>query len=191
MSTRFKDFGRLGGSLRRVRVADRPLEGGGKKVWHQGEGGAEIISFVDAGGGATRQECYLEDRVVIWQMDAPVATGRVTDVAAAGEGVEPDAQVSAGTVLEAVALLEGFTGDDKYLEHFRAVLRLAAQKLPVVGLDPAELAALRRVTADLPAVTPEELASSAPASRGRQGWVPWALGAAAAAAGLAAWLASR
>ena len=171
MSARFKDFARLGGTLRRVRAADRPLEGGGKKVWHQGEAGTEIISFVDAQGVATRQECYLGGQVVTWQIDKPLSTGALQDEKAIGDTVAPDAQLSSSAVLNAVALLDEAPTEDKYLEHFRAVLRVAAQRLPPTGLDPSEIAALRRVTADLPAVRPEEL-QPAPARSHR--WLLWA-----------------
>jgi hypothetical protein len=181
----------MGASLRRVRVADRPLEGGGKKVWHQAEGGAEVISFVDPEGNATRQECYLGEQVIVWQADLPVTTGLVKDESSGGDSIEPDLRANVSAVLNAVALLEGFHGEDKYLEHLRAVLRLAAQKLPVTGLDPSEVAALRRVTAEKPAVTPEELAEHAQANAPKRAWLPWAFVAAAAVAALAGWFAQR
>lgn len=169
MTARLKDYARIGASLRRVRVADRPLEGGGKKVWHQGEQGAEVISFVDAGGNVTRQEAWVVGQVVVWQADGPLATGSQQLESSGGDVFAPDAQVSVPAVLNAVSMLEGFAGQDNYLAHLRAVLRIAAERLPSQGLDADDAAALRRVTADLPVVTPDELERVA--SRGNP-W-PW------------------
>ncbi|MBS2030930.1 MAG: hypothetical protein JST54_23705 [Deltaproteobacteria bacterium] len=170
MSSRLKDFARLGATLRRVRVADRPLEGGGKKVWHQGEHGAEVISFVDSDGHVTRQEAYVGGDAVVWEHQRPLTTGTMRIEGSAGDTLAPDASVRVPSVLNAVSMLEGYSGEDKYLRHLRAVLAIAAQQLPVAGLDAADAAALRRVTADQPVVTPGELA----AFQGRQKSVlPW------------------
>lgn len=189
VTARFQDYARLGSTLRRVRAADRPLEEGGKKVWHQGDGKTEVISFVDAGGEVMRQECYLEGSVVAWQVDKPLVTGRVQGEKSGGDTIAPDAQLSGSTVLNAVALLDGTDLEDKYLQHFRAVLRLAAQRLPAQGLDPSEVAALRRVTADQPVIRPEELAAHQ--AKRATPWLPWAIAAAAVATALAGYLAAR
>jgi len=170
VSSRLKDFAKLGASLRRVRVADRPLDGGGKKVWHQGEQGAEVISFVDADGHVTRQETYVGGAVVVWEHQRPLTTGTMRMESSAGDTLAPDSTVRVPSVLNAVSLLEGYSGDDKYLQHLRAVLSIAAQQLPTAGLDAADAAALRRVTADQPVVTPNELAAF---QAKQKRWLPW------------------
>jgi hypothetical protein len=188
VTSRLKDFARLGATLRRVRVADRPLEGGGKKVWHQGEQGAEVISFVDADGNVTRQETYLTGHVVVWEFGRPLSTGQVKPEVSGGDSLAGDATVDVPGVLNAVSLLEGYTGEDKYLAHLRAVLRLGAQALSAAGLSAADAAALRRVTADQPVVTPGELARFQSSSRP---WLPWAIAGALLLAAVALVLAAR
>jgi hypothetical protein len=129
-----KDFAALGKTLRRVRLGERPTEEGGKKVWHQGDKGVEVVSFVDAQGRVLRQEVHVGKEVVIWKAGKPVTTGEVP-----GEGrdanvsrsdlIVPHAEISKSAVFNALALLNGAGGDDKYLGHVRHALEAVAAGL--------------------------------------------------------------
>lgn len=148
MTPRSKDFARLGASLRRVRVAEKATPDGGKKVWHQGEAGAEVISFVDPGGRVTRQEAYLDDRVGVWRPGAPLSSGKIAraDSATDAEAVHPDPVLDLRTLQDLAAMLEGYQGDDRYLGHLRTALRAGLDHLEAEPLDEEVTGYVRRVT---------------------------------------------
>jgi hypothetical protein len=137
--TASKDFSRYAAQLRRVRAGERAADDGGKKVWHQAGDEVEVISFVDAEGKVTRQECHLSGTLVIWRAGLQVSTGAVATAArrgvAASEGIVPDANPNADAVAQALTLLEALPPGDRYLDHLRAELDLAAQGLETHDAD--------------------------------------------------------
>jgi hypothetical protein len=186
VTARSKDFARLGSTLRRVRVAERATPDGGKKVWHQGEGGAEVISFVDPDGRVTRQELYLDDRVAVWRPSAPISSGRLAraDSATDAEAVLPDATLHVPTLHDAVALLDGYQGDDKYLAHLRTAVRAGVDSLNEPDLDEVT-GFVRRVTDE----RPRPVLGQPSAGLGLKPMI-WVIGA-LLAGGVAAWLLVR
>ena len=104
--TASKDFSRYADQLRRVRAGERASDDGGKKVWHQAGDEVEVISFVDAEGKVTRQECHLSGTLVVWRAGLQVSTGAVATAArrgvAASEGIVPDLNPNADAVAQAL-----------------------------------------------------------------------------------------
>lgn len=156
MTARSKDLARLGGTLRRVRVAERATPDGGKKVWHQGEGGVEVISFVEPRGHVTRQEIYVAEVVVVWNAGAAFSSGKLArpDSATDAESVLPDSSLQPSALTDAHSVMEGYGGDDRYLLHLRDVLRSGTEApaaLPLTGMIGDEVTGYaRRVTDERP-----------------------------------------
>jgi hypothetical protein len=128
------DLARLGASLRRVTLADRPLPEGGKKVWHQGDEGVEVLSFVDAEGRVLRQECYLGHEAVVWQTDRPLNTAAVQGSArgagiARSELLVNDERPRASVMRAALELLRAAPANDLYLKHLRDIVDSSVQGL--------------------------------------------------------------
>ena len=118
------DYARYGRELRRVRAGERADDEGGKSVWHQAAPGIEIISFVDANGRALRQECYLEERAVIWAHAQPVKTAAVQPGTRrlANDAVAIDAALDREALSAALVMLHAAASGDRYLDHLRAEL---------------------------------------------------------------------
>ena len=124
------EFAKYGPALRRVRAGERFADEGGKSVWHQAAPGIEIISFVDEGGRALRQECYLAESALIWLPGAPLASATVDPGRGGRVGSEvlrTHDRLDAEVLASALAMLEAAPRGDRYLDHLRAEL-LAAQR---------------------------------------------------------------
>ena len=105
-----KDYSHLGPTLRRVKTAERPTEDGGKKVWHQGDKGAEVVSFVDKDGRVLRQEVHVGKEVAIWKAGKPALTGHVPSETrdpnvSRSDLIVPDADITPAAVFSALSLL--------------------------------------------------------------------------------------
>ena len=117
-----------------MRAGERSNDDGGKKVWHQAGAEVEVISHVDPGGHVTRQECYVDGALVVWERGRPVTTGTVQG-GGRGSGIAPAAGViqdldpSLGVVEEALTMLKAAPPGDRYLDHLRGELEAAAEGL--------------------------------------------------------------
>lgn len=115
-------------ALYRIRAVEGPPEPDGQKtVWHQCALGAELISQVDAHGHVVRQELTLLGGYYAWSPDRGVATGQVVED---GPIVNLDAQVSPERLAEALDAFAGYSGEDRYIQHFLKVIRLTREGLP-------------------------------------------------------------
>jgi hypothetical protein len=123
-----RDIEKIAASFRRVRIAEQPLDDGGKSVWHQGEG-AEITSRVDAKGHVLEQQLTLGDRTLEWSRAEGIRTGRLRQKAREGmpgaheaELVERDPQFNPGTAVEALSFLTRVPPGDRYVEHLKTAV---------------------------------------------------------------------
>ena len=119
----------------------RPVEGppgddGQRSVWHLSPQGAELLSFVDPEGRVQRQELTLLDEHCIWTSGVGLRTGRIEQegaMRAETKVVHPDAQLVPTRLLRAALALEGYQGNDRYIQHIQRVLALARQGLVLSG----------------------------------------------------------
>lgn len=119
----------------------RPVEGppgddGQRSVWHLSPQGAELLSFVDPEGRVQRQELTLLDEHCVWTSGVGLRTGRIEHEGAARTEtnvVHPDAQLVPARLLRAALALEGYQGNDRYIQHIQRVLALARQGLVLSG----------------------------------------------------------
>jgi hypothetical protein len=176
----------LGATLRRVKAAERPTDDGGKKVWHQGDKGVEVLSFVSSAGRVTRQEIYVEGGLAIWSAGEALVTGKPLAEPprigiARSEQIIPDSEPQLEPLELALAVLAGAPTQDRYLSHLKAELQSAYDGLEA-GLE-------KSVTTLRPRPSePVEVTRSLTIT-GRV--LPWLVGAGLAAAGVAAWWFSR
>ncbi|MBS2027292.1 MAG: hypothetical protein JST54_05240 [Deltaproteobacteria bacterium] len=140
-----------------MRAGERSNDDGGKKVWHQAGAEVEVISHVDPDGHVTRQECYVEGALVVWERGKPVTTGTVQG-GGRGSGIAPaqglvqDVDPSVVVVEEALSMLKAAPPGDRYLDHFRAELEAAAE-----GLADDELSSTVTTMGKVRKASPEEL----------------------------------
>ncbi len=119
----------------------RPVEGppgdnGQRSVWHLATQGAELLSFIDEEGRVQRQELTLLGEHCVWMSGVGLRTGRVEQDAAsraAASVVHPDAEPVPARLLRAALALEGYQGEDRYIQHIQRVLALARQGLVLAG----------------------------------------------------------
>jgi len=115
-------------ALYRIRAVEGPPDPDGRKtVWHQCALGAELISQVDVRGHVFRQELTLIRGYFVWSSDRGVATGQVIED---GPMVNLDAQASPDRLSEALEAFSGYSGEDRYIQHFLKVLGLARDGMP-------------------------------------------------------------
>src|SRR5262245_11865719 len=106
-------------ALYRIRAVEgRPDPDGRKTVWHQCALGAELISPVDVSGHVFRQELTLIRNYFVWSSDRGVATGQVIED---GPMVNLDAQLSSERLSEVLEAFSGYSGEDRYIQHFLKV----------------------------------------------------------------------
>lgn len=110
----------------RIRAVESPPDAHGvKKVWHRGVRGAELVSEVDQSGRVTRHELTLFEDVLTWEK----SSGLTTSAVVTGEGerpaatdVAPDAGASKERIKRAAIALEGYRGQDRFIQHIRDVV---------------------------------------------------------------------
>ncbi len=123
-------------SLFRVRAAESPPGADGlREVWHQGSGGADLLSWVDSAGKVVRQELVLLEDSVRWSADAGLATGTVSQEKGAGgiQGsalVRPDKGIDRRRLERMHAALNGYFGTDRYIFHLRSCSRALWREQP-------------------------------------------------------------
>ncbi|WP_257457391.1 hypothetical protein [Archangium lipolyticum] len=117
-------------------VEGPPGDGGQRSVWHLSPQGAELLSFVDSEGKVQRQELTLLGEHCVWMSGVGLRTGRVEQdgaARAAASVVHPDAEPVPARLLRAALALEGYQGEDRYIQHIQRVLALARQGLVLAG----------------------------------------------------------
>lgn len=126
----------LGGTLRRIRIAEKPTDDGGKKVWHQGEGGVDLITFVDGHGRVTSQQLYADEVGISWDGTVRVLSTMVMVGERRDTGIAPSDQVvkDASPSPRTLALLHVLTtnalGEDRYITHMHQLITSAIDGLP-------------------------------------------------------------
>jgi len=135
-------------ALYRIRAVEGPPDPDGRKtVWHQCALGAELISQVDVRGHVFRQELTLIRGYFVWSSDRGVATGQVIED---GPMVSLEAQANPERLSEALEAFSGYSGEDRYIQHFLKVMRLARDGMPtddedsVTAVAPVDAAGLGR-----------------------------------------------
>jgi hypothetical protein len=171
------DFARYGPELRRVRAGERRSDDGGKSVWHQAAAGIEVISLVDENGRAVRQECYLEERAVVWAVDQAVSSAQVQPGRRAGEALSRHARLDGDALGAALAMLQAAPAGDRYLDHLRAELEAAARGLAASFDDSVTVVGEKRPSAS--ELDPNRAA--------RSRWIAAAIALAVLAGALLAW----
>lgn len=118
-------------SLFRVRATETQLdEHGEKTVWHQGSKGADLLSTVNSTGHVIRQEFSLFDDYFLWSQEHGLRTGEHRDAKGsphmkASDDVRFDREVLEVRLNRAISALDRYSGSDKYLLHFRTLLKMA------------------------------------------------------------------
>ena len=134
--------------LRRIRaVESAPDEDGIRTVWHQGQKGAELVSWVRADGRLMRQELILLADHFQWSGDVGLRSGEVSQAPGSKAGpasgnVAADAQLRPDRIFRAVDALSAWDGDDRYVLHIKRVLELTADGLESTGESTVTRAAL-------------------------------------------------
>lgn len=114
-------------SLFRVRAYEEAADASGqRRVWHRGEGGADLLTWVSPDGKVARQELTLHDDHFVWTPDG-LRTARL-DGGDASRGVVSsatvrfDEPVSRQRAWAAHSAMRGYTGQDKYILHMQRIL---------------------------------------------------------------------
>ena len=100
----------LAKSFRRIRGSQ--ADGDLMTIWHQGKGGAELLSWEDGEGALRQQELSFYGQMVLWKLGQPVETATVptsTETTHSGmsksDVLKPDPEPSPRTLQHAAALL--------------------------------------------------------------------------------------
>src|SRR4051812_31938047 len=118
-------------SLFRVRAVETQLdEAGEKSVWHQGTKGADLLSIVNRTGHVIRQEFTLFEDYFLWTKQHGLRTGEAkggpgSQANKASDDIKFDGENDIDRVERALEALDRYKGEDKYLLHVRALLKMA------------------------------------------------------------------
>ncbi len=121
-------------SLFRVRAYEEAADASGlRRVWHRGEAGADLLTWVGSDGKVVRQELTLFDDHFVWTPEglrtARLEEGQDAQDAAASATVRFDEPVSRPRAWAAHAAMRGYTGQDKYILHVQRVFAQAMGEL--------------------------------------------------------------
>lgn len=119
-------------SLFRIRAFEEAADAAGlRRVWHRGESGADLLTWVSPDGKVARQELTLLNDHFVWTPNG-LRTARLE----AGEGLEGEAAsvcfdkpLSCQRAFAALAALRGYSGEDKYILHIQRILANAVGEL--------------------------------------------------------------
>jgi hypothetical protein len=117
-------------SLFRIRAFEEAADAAGlRRVWHRGERGADLLTWVRPDGKVARQELTLLDDHFVWTPNG-LRTARLE----AGDGLEGEAAsvrfdrpLSCQRAFAALAALRGYSGEDKYILHIQRILAKAVR----------------------------------------------------------------
>ena len=112
----------------RVRAVESPPdEQGARTIWHRGQKGADLVTWVDAFGRVTRQELYLFDDCLIWEKTSGVRTGEAQQGEGSKASPSPDTiafdqDMDDGRIVRARRALGPYGGADKFILHARQLV---------------------------------------------------------------------
>jgi hypothetical protein len=151
-------------SMARIRAVELPPDStGGRTLFHQGEGGAALVSRVDHAGRVNHQELFLFDDYLLWDRGVGIKSGTapkgvLDELVSKGIGKAPgvafdtDPQLRAARIQTAAEALAGYRGDDKLIDHLK--------QLVTAGLESRDFNSGLVVTRTEQAVRVEELKSA-------------------------------
>ena len=112
----------------RVRAVESPPdEQGARTIWHRGQKGADLVTWVDAFGRVTRQELYLFDDCLIWEKTSGVRTGESQEREGSKANPSPgtisfDPDTNELRIVRARKALGPYSGADKFILHARQLV---------------------------------------------------------------------
>jgi hypothetical protein len=127
-------------SLSRIRAGEQREADGGKSVWHQGAKGADLLSYVDSTGRVTEQAFTLLSDHFIWKEKTGLRSGTTTSAGSSvgawsQDNISMDSELSAERVRACASVLSGYSGEDKYILHFKKVVERFCKGLEMLWGD--------------------------------------------------------
>jgi hypothetical protein len=152
-------------SLFRIRAVESPPDAAGsRRIWHRGTAGAELFTEVDAQGRVVRQELTLFEELVRWDREHGFRRGEV-EVQRAEAPVKPEPLDGAARLGRAAGALEGYGGQDRFLQHLREHVVAEVRGSPRLTAAQPITRGAHRVQAELAGARPDGAPARAPGGR--------------------------